>query len=105
MVVLNLSTPFSGISAWFVDDEQLRSFFEIHDSKEMWDMAAREALRHGGASEGESRARCLPRGALDGPTRECSVMDLSHVVTESPSTARSGSWLALCSTGQRCLVT
>ncbi|EMS45261.1 O-methyltransferase ZRP4 [Triticum urartu] len=43
MVDPNLTAPFSGMSAWFMDDEQPRSFFEMHHGEDMWDMAAREA--------------------------------------------------------------
>nr|BAK00281.1 predicted protein [Hordeum vulgare subsp. vulgare] len=43
MVDPNLTAPFSGMSAWFMDDEQPRSFFEMHHSEDLWDMAARDA--------------------------------------------------------------
>lgn len=95
----NLSTPFSGISAWFMDDEQSRSFFEMHGGEETWDMAAREALGGGGASL-ESRARdvFLFRGVRSMALLVvCSVLDLPHVVAEAPPTARSSSSPALCS--------
>uniref|UniRef100_M8BJS0 O-methyltransferase ZRP4 n=1 Tax=Aegilops tauschii TaxID=37682 RepID=M8BJS0_AEGTA len=43
MVDPNLTAPFSGMSAWFMDDEQPRSFFEMHHGEDMWEMAARDA--------------------------------------------------------------
>uniref|UniRef100_A0ACD5T8J6 Uncharacterized protein n=1 Tax=Avena sativa TaxID=4498 RepID=A0ACD5T8J6_AVESA len=39
----NLTAPFSGMSAWFMDDERQRSFFEMHHGEDMWDMASRDS--------------------------------------------------------------
>ncbi|XP_047046065.1 acetylserotonin O-methyltransferase 1-like [Lolium rigidum] len=72
----NLTAPFSGMSAWFMDDERPRSFFQMHHGEDMWDMAARDAALSRTISDGmtddsrfivevllrESRARDVFRG-------------------------------------------
>jgi hypothetical protein len=48
----NLTAPFSGMSAWFMDDERPRSFFEMHHGEDLWDMSARDAALSRTISDG-----------------------------------------------------
>ena len=70
-----------------MDNEQPRSFFEMHDGEETWDMAAQEVLRRGGASlESRERDVFLFRGVRSMALHiECSILDLPHVVAEAPA--------------------
>jgi hypothetical protein len=72
----NLTAPFSGMSAWFLDDDRPRSFFEMHHGEDLWDMSARDAALSRTISDGmtddsrfvvevllrDSRARDVFRG-------------------------------------------